>query len=187
MGRIGSCQVTNYDRRSLKKLLYHYDDQSTQRVLYNVFDVTSKLKKQNNVIGVVLGNGWYNQHDRVVEGYMWYDVPKMLLQLEIEYKDGSKETIISDQSWKTITGPILHDAIFTGEIYDARLELGSWNRVGYDDSAWKSVLSVRPPTGMLRVQTIPFTKVMGTVDTHFEQVNDSLFVFTLPGNCFRLV
>ena len=172
--------VTNYDRRSLKKLLYHYDDQSTQRVLYNVFDVTSKLKKQNNVIGVVLGNGWYNQRDRVVEGYMWYDVPKMLLQLEIEYKDGSKETIISDQSWKTITGPILHDAIFTGEIYDARLELGSWNRVGYDDSAWKSVLSVRPPTGMLRVQTIPFTKVMGTVDTHFEQVNDSLFVFTLP-------
>ena len=31
--------VTNYDRRSLKKLLYHYDDQSTQRVFYNVFDV----------------------------------------------------------------------------------------------------------------------------------------------------
>ena len=52
--------VTNYDKRSLKKLLYHYDDQSTQRVLYNVFDVTSHLKKRNNVIGVVLGNGWYN-------------------------------------------------------------------------------------------------------------------------------
>lgn len=172
--------VTNYDRRSLKKLLYHYDDQSTQRVLYNVFDVTSNLEKQNNVIGVVLGNGWYNQRDRIVEGYMWYDVPKLLLQLEIEYKDGSKETIISDQSWKTTTGPILHDAIFTGEIYDARLELGSWNQAGYDDSAWKSVLSVRPPTGMLRVQTVPFTKIMGTVDTYFEQANDSLFVFTLP-------
>ena len=172
--------VTNYDKRSLKKLLYHYDDQSTQRVLYNVFDVTSHLKKQNNVIGVVLGNGWYNQRDRIVEGHMWYDVPKLILQLEIEYKDGSRETVVSDPSWKTTTGPILHDAIFTGEVYDARLELGSWNREGYDDSAWKPALAVRPPTGALQAQTIPFTKVMGTVDTHFEQANDSLYIFTLP-------
>lgn len=172
--------VTNYDKRSLKKLLYHYDDQSTQRVLYNVFDVTSNLKKQKNVVGIVLGNGWYNQRDRIVEGYMWYDVPKMILQLEIEYKDGTKETIVSDQSWKTTIGPILHDAIFTGEVYDARLELGAWNREDYDDSAWKPVLSVRPPAGALQVQTIPFTKVMETVDTHLEQVNDSLYVFTLP-------
>lgn len=172
--------VTNYDKRSLKKLLYHYDDQSTQRVLYNVFDVTSHLKKRNNVIGVILGNGWYNQRDRIVEGYMWYDIPKLILQLEIEYKDGSRETIVSDSSWKTTTGPILHDAIFTGEVYDARLELGSWNREGYDDSAWEPALAVRPPTGVLQAQTIPFTKVMGTVDTYCEQANDSLYIFTLP-------
>lgn len=172
--------VTNYDRRSLKKLLYHYDDQSTQRVLYNVFDVTSNMNKKDNVIGVVLGNGWYNQRDRIVEGYMWYDVPRMILQLEIEYKDGTKETIVSDQSWKTTTGPILHDAIFTGEVYDARLELGSWNQPHYDDSDWKPALLVRPPTGTLQAQTIPFNKVMQTVDTSFEQNNDSLYTFTLP-------
>lgn len=172
--------VTNYDKRSLKKLLYPYDDQSTQRVLYNVFDVTSHLKKQKNVIGMVLGNGWYNQRDRVVEGHMWYDVPKMILQLEIEYTDGSRETVVSDTTWKTATGPILHDAIFTGEVYDARRELGSWNREAYDAAAWQSALAVRPPTGALQAQTIPFTKVMGTVDTSFEQVNDSVYLFSLP-------
>lgn len=172
--------VTNYDKRSLKKLLYYYDDQSTQRVLYNAFDVTSSLQKSNNVIGVILGNGWYNQRDRIVEGYMWYDVPKMILQLEIEYKDGTKETIVSDQSWKTTTGPILHDAIFTGEVYDARLELGSWNQTYYNESAWRPALLVRPPTGALKAQTIPFNKVMQTMDAHFEKMNDSTSTFTLP-------
>ena len=134
--------VTNYDRRSLKKLLYHYDDQSTQRVFYNVFDVTGNLKMQNNAIGIILGNGWYNQRDRTVEGHMWYDVPKMILQLEIEYEDGAKEMIVSDNSWKTTTGPLLHDAIFTGEIYDARKDLGHWNRESYDDNIWESALQV---------------------------------------------
>lgn len=32
--------VTNFDRRSLKKMLYFFDDQSARRVLYNTFDVT---------------------------------------------------------------------------------------------------------------------------------------------------
>lgn len=172
--------VTNYDRRSLKNLLYHYDDQSTQRVFYNTFDVTKNLKAKNNAIGVILGNGWYNQRDRIVEGYMWYDVPKMILQLEIEYKDGTRETIVSDKSWKATTGPLVHDAIFTGEVYDARLDLGAWNRESYEDKAWQAALEVRPPSGRLMAQTVPFTKVMRTVDTTFKNSGDSIYTFTLP-------
>ncbi len=172
--------VTNYDKRSLKKLLYHYDDQSTQRVFYNVFDVTQNLKEQKNAVGLILGNGWYNQRDRTVEGNMWYDLPKLIFQLEIEFEDGTKETVVSDDSWKTTTGPLLHNAIFTGEVYDARLELGAWNKEGYNDATWKSVLQVRPPTGELRTQSIPFNKVMQIVDSQFEQVNDSIYRFTLP-------
>lgn len=172
--------VTNYDKRSLNKLLYHYDDQSTQRVFYNVFDVTENLKSQQNVVGIILGNGWYNQRDRTVEGNMWYDVPKMILQLEIEYNDGTKESILSDHSWKTTTGPLLHDAIFTGEIYDARLDLGAWNQASYEDAKWQSALEVRPPTGRLTAQTIPFNKVMEIVKTSLVQTSDSLYTFTLP-------
>lgn len=172
--------VTNYDKRPLKKVLYHYDDQSTQRVLYNAFDITPNLKTSTNVIGMILGNGWYNQRDRVVEGRMWYDVPKMIFQLHIEYKDGTTETIVSDQTWKVTTGPILHDAIFTGETYDARLELVNWNQKHYNDDTWKPALLVRPPTGALRGQTIPFNKVMCTVNTEFQRTNDSIYTFTLP-------
>ena len=172
--------VTNYDRRSLKNLLYYYDDQSTQRVFYNTFDVTSLLQNGGNSLGMVLGNGWYNQRDRIVEGHMWYDVPRLIMQLRILYKDGTEEIVVSDGTWKTSTGPLLHDAIFTGEVYDARKELGAWNCPDYDDSSWKPALVARPPTGVLRAQTVPFNRIMDTVSCTFKQLNDSTYRYTLP-------
>lgn len=172
--------VTNYDVRSLKNLLYYYDDQSTQRVFYNVFDVTQMLDRGSNVLGMILGNGWYNQRDRTVEGHMWYDTPKLIMQLCVQYDDGTSDIICSDKTWKTTTGPILHDAIFTGEVYDARKNLGDWNCVDYDDSSWMFALEVRPPVGNLCVQTVPYTRVMNTVETTFEQLNDSTYCYSLP-------
>lgn len=173
--------VTNFDRRSLKKMLYFFDDQSTQRVLYNTFDVTSLLQKAENTIGVLLGNGWYNQRDRTVEGHMWYDTPRLLCQLEIEYTDGSLEMVCSDATWKTATGPLLHDAIFTGEVYDARLELDGWDQNNYDASSWKKALLVRPPAGRLHAQLAPHEKVVRTLQpVSCEQKNDSTYWYIFP-------
>jgi len=173
--------VTNYDERIIRKILYHYDDQSTQRVLYNTFDVTAFFKKGVNTIGAILGNGWYNQRDRTVEGCLWYDTPRLLLQIEVEYTDGSREVIKTDDSWKCTTGPLLHDAIFTGEVYDARLELDNWNKNGYDDSGWKQALLVRAPSGSLHPQLAPFDKITRTIKPTFcGKVNDSTYRFELP-------
>jgi alpha-L-rhamnosidase len=173
--------VTNYDERKLPKLIYFYDDQSTQRVLYNTFDITEYLKKGTNTAGATLGNGWYNQRERRVEGEMWYDVPKLLMQLEITYTDGTTETVASDASWKCATGPLLHDAIFSGEIYDARLELGNWHMNSYDDSAWQPVQLVKAPTGRLQPQLAPFDKVTRTLTPSFKgRINDSTWLYVLP-------
>jgi len=61
----------------------------------------------------------------------------LLLQLEIEYADGSRETIGSDESWKyTTDGPIRNSEIYHGETYDARLEQPGWAVVGFNDSKW---------------------------------------------------
>lgn len=172
--------VTNYDKRPLKKLLYPYDDQSTQRVLYNTFDVTNNINQKNNAIGIQLGNGWYNQRDRRVEGDMWYDTPRLIFQLEIQYVDGTSVVISSDNSWKTIEGPLLKDGIFTGEKYDARLELGAWNSVGYSDVQWKNALLVRPPTGSLHPQTAPFDKIMRVLVPAFDgKTKDSVYSYHL--------
>ena len=63
----------------------------------------------------------------------------MLGQLEVTFKDDSKQIIITDNSWKTATGPILASDIYDGEIYDARLEKTGWNKAGFDDSGWAGV------------------------------------------------
>lgn len=151
---------TNYDKRALPKLLYHYDDQSTTRVFYNTFNVTNQVKSDRNVIGMILGNGWYNQRDRTVEGDLWYSTPRLIFQMEIDYVDGEKEVIISNDDWKVSTGPILHDGIFTGELYDARLELDGWNTNEYDDSKWQQAKHVRAPTGKLESQLAPPDKIV---------------------------
>ncbi len=172
--------VTNYDKRPLKKLLYPYDDQSTQRVLYNTFDVTANIAQNKNTIGMLLGNGWYNQRDRTVEGTMWYDVPKLIFQLEITYIDGSKSMVVSDDTWKTNTGPLLKDGIFSGEQYDARLALNNWDKPGYNDTGWQKALLVHPPTGALHPQLAPFDKVTRTLIPVFDgKVKDSVYQYHL--------
>jgi alpha-L-rhamnosidase len=172
--------VSNYDKRPLKNLLYPYDDQSTQRVYYNTFDITGSLISKDNALGIILGNGWYNQRDRTVEGKMWYDVPKLIFQLEITYTDGTSEVIGSDNKWKTNNGPLLTNGIFTGEKYDARSELGAWNKPGYNDSNWTYSLFVNPPTGSLNSQTAPFDKVLRVLTPVFDgRIKDSVYQYHL--------
>lgn len=151
---------SNYDKRALPKLLYHYDDQSTTRIFYNTFDVTSKLNQGSNVAGMILGNGWYNQRDRIVEGILWYSTPRLIFQMEVEYEDGMREVFVSDDSWKTATGPIRHDGIFTGEIYDAQMELSGWSTTNYDDVNWENASIVRTPTGKLEAQMAPPDRIV---------------------------
>jgi alpha-L-rhamnosidase len=172
--------VTNFDKRSLKKLLYPYDDQSTQRVLYNSFDVTKQIKDGQNTIGMILGNGWYNQRDRTVEGNMWYDTPRMILQIEIIYENGGTEIITSDSSWKYSTGQILRDGIFSGEFYDARLQMNGWNKNGFDDTRWENAKIVRAPSGEMQSQLAPFDKITRTISPEsVQQINDSTYLFSL--------
>ncbi|MBV5267986.1 MAG: family 78 glycoside hydrolase catalytic domain, partial [Burkholderiaceae bacterium] len=165
---------TNYDVRKLKKLLYFHDDQSRQRVLYNTFDVTSLIKSGENAIGMVLGNGWFNQRDRTEEGRLWYTTPRLIFQMEITFRDGSKKIVCSDKTWKVTTGPILHDAIFTGEWYDARLELGDWSKPGFNDQKWQKASEVRAPSGQLQSQLAPFDKVVRSVRPVYLKQNDKV-------------
>jgi len=153
----------NYDQRDFRNLLYPFDNNISTRVLYETFDITEYLNKGKNAAGMILGNGWYNQRDRTEEGYLWYGTPRMILQLIVEYEDETRQSFVSDDTWKFSTGPIIHDGIFTGEIYDARLELDGWNKTGYDNSAWESVQIKKAPQGQLRAQMSPPDKIIRTI------------------------
>jgi alpha-L-rhamnosidase len=111
-----------------------------KRLQYQTYDVTSLLKPGANAFGVQLGNGWY-RGDLAWEGRrnIYGDRLGLLLQLQVTYKDGREELVLSDGQWKASTGPILMSEIYNGETYDARLEKPGWSAPGFDDRQWSAV------------------------------------------------
>jgi alpha-L-rhamnosidase len=116
-----------------------------RRLSYQVYDVTTLLTPGANAAGAMLADGWYR--GRLVNSRNHYgDTLGLLLQLRLDYEDGSSETVISDASWRASTGPIRMSEIYLGETYDARLEKAGWSKAGYDDRDWSGVRVV-PATG----------------------------------------
>lgn len=131
-------------------------------ILYNTFDVTSELKKGKNTLSAVLGNGrYFNMRQNYKPNKIkTFGFPKMLFQMEIEYMNGERETIVSDQTWKvTSDGPIRSNNEWDGEEYDARKELTGWNQNQYDDRSWQLAELVKEPGGVLKAQMSPGMKI----------------------------
>lgn len=106
----------------------------TQWLQYQTYDVTEQLLDSQNVIGVVLGNGWFRgglNPFRGIQYNIYGEELAALVQLHLTYEDGSEEVIGTDTTWLTNTGPILMSDLYNGEHYDARLE-------ELDNSPWIS-------------------------------------------------
>ena len=154
---------TDYDDREPAEMIYAYDDLGAKRIAYLTYDITELLGPGENVLGIVLGNGWYNQRARTVEGNLWYGAPRMLLQAQIATPEDGNVTVVSDVTWRVDRGPIVYDQVFGGEVYDARLEKGGWSGPGYDDPDWQNAQVIRPPAGALCAQMAPPDRVMKTL------------------------
>jgi alpha-L-rhamnosidase len=110
-----------------------------KRVYVRGYDVTNLLRSRANALGIVLGDGWY-------AGYVGYggrrnhygSKIRALAQLEIEYQDGSKQTVGTDSSWRASTGPVEYSDFLMGETYDANKET-AWDTAGFTATGWKSV------------------------------------------------
>jgi len=110
-----------------------------KRIEFQTFDVTDMLTAGDNAIGVILGDSWYSGYVGFNGKREFYGVdPELLAQLEVVYKDGSRDTIVTDNTWRWTYGPILYSDLLEGESYDARRELGAWTEAGYDDRDWQS-------------------------------------------------
>lgn len=135
-------------------------------VLYNTYDVTGEIKKGSNAIATVLGNGRFftmRQNYKPVK-INTFGFPKMLLQLVIEYADGTAKTIVSDESWKlNVDGPIRSNNEYDGEEYDATKEFPGWNKAGFNDTKWIQPELVEAPADKLSAQLNEPMLVMGAM------------------------
>ena len=116
------------------------------RVVYQTYDVTADVKEGKNAIAAMLAPGWYStplQWFR--QGYNYGQTPPVLrAQLRIEYRDGSIDTIVTDEQWKADISPILSAEIYDGETYDARKAQANWDKATFDDKQWKAAEVIQP-------------------------------------------
>jgi alpha-L-rhamnosidase len=96
----------------------------SKTILYSAYDVTDCLRVGANTVGIILGTGW---------SY----TPKAILQMNIEFEDGTVQEVVTDWGigWCVAKGPIVYNSIYDGEDYDARLEKDGWCTPEYEHQA----------------------------------------------------
>lgn len=140
-----------------------------KRVQYQTYDVTDQLRQGENVIGAILGDGWYSGTIAWLGTGIYGPRPLLSAQLLIDYADGRTEVVRTDGSWRVTPGPFLQTDLIHGETYDARRLPVGWDRPGFDDAAWspatvedtdataKLVAQVDPPVRV--AQELPARKL----------------------------
>lgn len=157
--------------------------QYSKHALYVGFDITKQLKQGPNVMGVMLGNGFYyipgERYRKLTGGYGY---PKMIAKLVIEYRDGSLDVITSNTSWKAEQSPIIFSSIYGGEDYDATLEHTGWNTPGFDDTRWQFAILTDGPS-VLQSQLLEPVKVMERFSgTNKKKLNENTWIYDLFQN-----
>lgn len=124
-------------------------------VLYDTRDVTALLREGPNAVGLSLGNGMLHvvrPPGRFAKFLGSFGPQRAILHLRLEYADGTVETVATDETWQTRSGPITFSSIYGGEDYDARLEPAGWKLPGF------KAADLAP--------AVPFTGEMGALRGH---------------------
>ena len=147
-------------------------------VLYRTHDITEYLREGENALGIILGNGWYCEPRW---RYAYAECPRALMYIRIEGEDGSMSEVVTDDTWRIASGPILENQFWGGEVYDARLEKKGWIEPGYkegeqaanqsntrhpnrgktdySDGKWRPAVINERPEGLLKNQLLPEMRV----------------------------
>lgn len=116
------------------------------RVSYLQYDITKLLRSGRNAAGAMVASGYF---DTRVDRLGAFGSPRFICQIEITYDDGSKQTIVSDPTWKARKSGVVHCDIYDGERYDARQEVSGWCNADFDDSSWQNAVERKAPDGKL--------------------------------------
>ncbi|UCD27394.1 MAG: glycoside hydrolase family 78 protein, partial [Planctomycetota bacterium] len=157
-----------------------------KRALYVTYDVNDRLRRSDNAVGIMLGNGWYNMPTLAVWNFdkpPWRNRPQLICQLHIEYEDGTTKIITSDRTWKVADGPITFNSVRSGETYDARLEKDGWSKPGYDDTDWRHAAVVDDTKDILSAQQMPPIKIVDTIrPVEITEPRPGLYVYDMGQN-----
>jgi alpha-L-rhamnosidase len=125
-----------------------------QRTLYTSYDLTSVLNTTGpKGIGIMLGQGWYNRQQWVIgpgarlDLSEQYGSPRVLMQLNIQYTDGTNQSIVTDPSWLGREGEHRYDSVYMGTTMDLRTVRSCWSCANFTDrfSLWMNASILPSP------------------------------------------
>lgn len=154
-----------------------------RRVAYQVHDVTDLVGEGENMIGAIIGEGWYCGrvgHNQRRAGNHYGGRPALSCELHLLYADGTTEVIATDGDWQTRQGPICYSDFLMGECYDARLELDGWCEPGGTVDNWQPVEEFTPdPRAPLReaarIQPAREKQALPARFSHFAASGEAVF------------
>lgn len=152
----------------------------TKTIYYNTYDVTSLMRRGNNAIGSVLGNGYvlgFNQ------GCTSYGLPRLMAQLVIETANDTL-TIVSGPDWRATTeGPIQRNNLWNGERYEAAREMKGWTTAFFDDSKWQQAETMDAPKGIMQAQPCPGMRIQKILTPKsIRRTQDGRFIIDMGQN-----
>ena len=176
MAGLGWSELVVNGQRPNERVLDPAQSDYSKRILYTTDAVEAFLKPGKNVVGVIVGNGWYGS-------------VRLLLQLDLEFEDGSRERVISSAGgkapWHVSRGPILENSVFDGEVYDARLEKADWCQADYIQlfPEWMNAYGADGPGGKLVPAGLEPIRVVDTLGAKsVSQPKPGVYVFDLGQN-----
>lgn len=141
---------------------------------YQCYDVTELLHPGLNACGALLGDGWWaGRIGAGGESAQYGQSRALLMQLELTYADGSRETVCSDEAFRcSQEGVIRYADLFIGEMQDHNFgtTLEKASRPGFDDAGWAAVVSEKNESmllpqvgpGVTVIREIPAKEVLRT-------------------------
>lgn len=158
-----------------------------RRNMYVTYDVTPFIRKDENVVGIVLGNGWYNHQPLAVWNFdkaPWRNRPAFCLDLQLRFEDGTEQTVSTDLSWRTSdSGPWRKNNIYTGEHYDFSMQMEGWDQPGYDDGKWRGVKLRSVPSSQVTSQQMrPIRACHEYKAVKFSRLSDGTYMYDFGYN-----
>lgn len=152
-----------------------------KRNFYVSYDVTELARGGENVVGLVLGDGWYS--GTLFLDHQYDATPKVSAWLEIVDTRGRTRIVSTDETWKWAQGPIVANGIYFGETYDARREDENWSTSDSNSWNWQGVVvepKVEVPLDARHSQ--PVRRIEEIVPVSVTQVGPGVFLYDLGQN-----
>ncbi len=155
-----------------------------RRIQYRTYDVSDLLSTGRNALAAVVADGWYSGYVgmRRLRGNYGLE-NSLLLQLEVELEDGTREQIITDGSWLWSEGPIRAADLLMGQVQDARKDMPGWDRADFDESSWRPVRTAAASEALLVAQPSPPVRIIEHLKSvGLTEPRPRVFVFDLGQN-----